>query len=323
MRAWKSEEEEGDDQNPGGSLFPGSADVKVAEDVTDNGRDSEEEDERGYYEPRICSSEESPRSRSRSRSEDEEEEEDQSGKSVSGKSVSGKSEASEETNKRDSQVPLFNDMEASRNSSFKSSVGVTEHFSQRISEPGKNLYEEGEGGGFEDSFESTFGPASNETVSNTTSGWTTFEHEDQMRQQQQRFESPASRDVKVPGNGSIRESPRQHQHWANSPASRVQQLTTRRCSSSASRDSLAEGGENPFGTDAFAPKTPPPSQHPHFPGNQVPGGSHFPGSESPLARTSITSTPIEFPAANGVSSSADAAAGALSDFESTCFRQAC
>ena len=273
MRAWKSPSEEEKDVE------------EEAEENPEDERDSEEEDERGYYEPRICSSEESPHSRSRSRSDEEGEDENRSGRSVSEAEEESKDVSEEASNKRDSQVPLFNDMEVSRNSSFKSSVGG--------------------GGGFEDNFESAFGPAKNETVSSTTSGWTTFEA--------------------AAGNGSTaQESPRQPQsfeasqqpQWANSPASsRVQQLTARRCSSSASRDSLAEGGENPFGTDAFAPKH---HNSNHFPVNQ---NSHFPGSDSPLARTSvasITSTPIEFPA-NGVED-APVDAGALGEFESACFR---
>ena len=89
---------------------PSEKEVTVPVDNTDNPdedeRDSEEDDKRSCYEPRVCSSEESTHSRSK-------EEEENSGKSGSVEVVS------EESNERVSRMPLFNAMEASRKSSLR------------------------------------------------------------------------------------------------------------------------------------------------------------------------------------------------------------
>jgi hypothetical protein len=303
IRAWKSPTEE-------------EKEVKEAEEENSVEKEDVELVTRDYYEQRVCSSEGSPRSRSRSdddEDEEEEEEEEESRKSGSEEEEREESKKSEDEvsdaergcgdmddddedaagSKRDGQIPLVTDMGPSRNGSVKSNAT---------------------GGGFDDNFDSTFGPAKNESVSNKAGGWATFDVEDNQQ--------PPSLQI-LSEQGSAQNSPRlppttshqspapqqQQQFWANSIGdSRVRQLSRRR-SSSASKDSLAEGGENPFINDAF---TPPPLQV---------------GRQN-SSRDSVPVTPLVYEGRaysaqssnNDIDTNGDVVADTLNDFESACFR---
>ena len=306
--------------------------------ATSEERENRSEDEPGaqddaYYRtrPEVCSSEGSPRSRSRSRSQsrsrsgsaasasgddsrksgsnddedgDEEEEDscrsDEDDEDEGGDRDRDEKEEAEEGSKRDSQIPLVTDtQQPSRNGSVKSTAGGS-------------IGTGGGGSGFDDSFERAFGPSKNETVSSGTSGWATFdadEEEKRVSPPQQaatattysRQSSTATFDSRT-SQDSPRAQQQQQPHWSNSPrVNRVQHLS-RRCSSSASRDSLAEGGENPFSQDAF---TPPSHQQ-----------------RQTTKQLSTSSNGAWEGDANGSSSASneDAATDALSAFENACFR---